>query len=185
MSTYRTTRFLTRLLLMLAVVSVGMARAVAAPSQGDSEEINKLLADAKTEAVELKGDAHEMESFTRSGVSWQSHAEKITLIKEHLNKCGEVVQKLNDAKSTGSPWQQKAIERITPLLSELANNIEATIEHLNNNPNQVHLQPFKDYVVANHDLANELAALINDFVDYGKFKEKFESLGNKLEVAER
>jgi methyl-accepting chemotaxis protein len=185
MSTYKTTRFLTRLLLMLTVVSVGMVRAVAAPSQSDSEEINKLLADAKAEAVELKHDAREMESFTRSGVNWESHAQKLTLIKEHVNKCGEVVQKLNDAKSTGSPWQQTAIERVTPLLSEMAKNIEGTIEHLNNNKSRVRMQPFKDYVVANYDLANQLAALINDFVDYGKSKDKFENLGDKLEVAER
>lgn len=126
-----------------------------------------------------------METFTRSKLSWQSHAQQLSLIKEHVNKCGEVVQTLNDAKGEGSPWQQTAIERVTPLLSEMAKNIEGTIEHLNNNQSRVHLAPFKDYVVANYDLANQLAALINDFVDYGKSKDKFENLGDKLEVAER
>jgi len=185
MSIYKTTRFLTRLLLVLALVSIGMATAFAVPSIGDSEEINKLLHDAKTEAVELKNDAHMMESFTRSRLSWHSHAQQLALIKEHVNKCGEVAQKLNDAKGEGSPWQQTAIERVTPLLSELAKNIEGTIEHLNNNQSRVHFQPFNDYVVANYDLANQLAALISDFVDYGKSKKRFESLGDKLEIAKR
>lgn len=181
MSTNKTS--LTRLLLMLAITTIGVAQAFAAPPT-DSEEINTLLNDAKAEAVQLKQDAQVMETFTRSKLSWRTHAQQITLIKEHVNKTGELAQKLNDAKETGSPWQQTAIERVTPLLGELAKNVEGTIEHLNNNPSHVQMQPFKDYVTANYDLANQLAALITDFVDYGKSKDKFESLGDKLEVAE-
>lgn len=185
MSTYKTTRFLTRLLLMLVLASVGVVQAFAASPAADSEEINTLLSDAKSEAVQLKHDAQVMETFTRTKVSWRSHAQQISLIKEHVNKTGELVQKLNDVKESGSPWQQTAIERVTPLLGELAKNVQGTIEHLNNNPSHVQMQPFKDYVVANYNLANQLSALITDFVDYGSTKDKFEKLGDQLEVAER
>src|SRR5574337_1502528 len=113
MSTYKTTRFLTRLLLMLVLASVGVVQAFAASPAADSEEINTLLSDAKTEAVQLKHDAQVMETFTRTKVSWRSHAQQISLIKEHVNKTGELVQKLNDVKES-SPWQQTAIERVTP-----------------------------------------------------------------------
>ena len=51
----------------------------------DSEQVSKLLSEAKTMAFQLKEDAATMESFTRSNVTWQSHAVAITQVKEHIN----------------------------------------------------------------------------------------------------
>ena len=148
----------------------------------DSAEITKLLADAKAEAVALKADATNMESFTRSASSWETYLSSLDMIKGHVNDTGELLAKLKDAEATGSPWQQTAIKRIEPLLKEMADNTTATIKHLSDNKNKVHLPEFKDYVKANYELATDLEALIRDFVDYGNAKEKFESLGSKLEV---
>ena len=167
---------------LLAVAYFVMPPPAEAASIEDSVEISALLTDAKTESLELKSDALEMESFTRSKLRWESHATAITRIKEHVNKVGELVTKLNEARHTGSPWQQDAIGRITPLLKELAANTESTIEHLNNNRDRLHTTEYKNYVVANYDLSKDLAALIGDFVDYGKAKEKFETLQQKLET---
>jgi uncharacterized protein YfaS (alpha-2-macroglobulin family) len=148
----------------------------------DSEQITQLLADAKAEAVELKSDASDMESFTKSKLSWQTYAGKAEMIKEHVNQTGKLVARLKEAEAYGSPWQQAAIQRIEPLLQELAANTEATINHLNENRSKIHFAPFKDYVRVNYELATDLEALIRDFVNYGEAKRKFERLGDKLEV---
>ncbi len=148
----------------------------------DSEQITKLLADVKTEAVELKRDAADMDSFARSKGSWESFASKIEMFKEHVNKAGKVLANLKDAEAGGSPWQQTAIGRIEPLLKELAANTEATIKHLNENQTKVHFTEFKDYVKANYEMATDLEEMIRDFVNYGETKRKFERLGEKLEV---
>lgn len=39
---------------------------------------------------------------------------------------------------------------------------------------KIHFSEFKDYVKANLQLATRLEALIQDYVDYGEAKEKFE-----------
>ena len=96
----------------------------------------RLLADAKAEAVELKDDSTDMESFTRSSLSWQSYAHKIEMIKEHVNNTGKLLSKLQAEEPNGSPWQQTAIKRIEPLLKELAANTETTINYLNENQDQ-------------------------------------------------
>jgi hypothetical protein len=83
-----------------------------------------------------------------------------------------------------SPWQQIAIDRIHPLLQELASNTQSTIAKLNENPGRVHLPAYKEYVSAHYDLANDLASMIADFVEYGKTRAKFESLTRKLELPE-
>ena len=149
---------------------------------GDSPEVKQLLADARAEAVELKNDSENMESFTKSQLSWGSYAHQVSMIKEHVNKTGTVLTKLQNAKAGASPWQQMAIERIEPLLKELAANTETTINYLKENRDKVHFTEFGDYVKANYELATDLESLIRDFVDYGNAKEKFENLGERLEV---
>ena len=149
----------------------------------DSPEVTKVLTDVKAEAIELKVDSGDMESFTRSTMTWRGYGSKLDMIKGHVNNALALLAKLKNAEATGSQWQQAAIKRIEPLLKELADNTTATINHLNANQGKVHLPAFTDYVKANHELATDLEALIRDFVDYGNAKEKFESLGSKSEVS--
>lgn len=153
-----------------------------ATDAGDSPQITLLLADAKAEAVELKSDAEDLDSFAKSRLSWESHARKIEMIKEHVNNTGKILAKLKDAEASGAPWQQTAIQRIEPLLKELAANTETTINYLNENRSKIHFPEFKEYLRANYELATDLEALIRDFVNYGEAKEKFERLERKVEV---
>jgi len=148
----------------------------------DSAEINRLLADAKTEAVGLKSDADNMVTLTRADVNWQSYADKIVMIKEHVNNTGKLLVKLENAKAEGAPWQQTAIERIAPLLREMATNTTATITYLNENRAKVHFSDFKDYLTGNFDVATNLEAMIRNFVDYGNTQEKYRDLGKLLEI---
>jgi hypothetical protein len=158
--------------------------ALQAGQAGDSPEIAKLLADAKAEAVELKADSADLDSFVRSKLSWQTHADKIELIKEHVNNTGKLLTKLKNAETLGSPWQQTAIARIEPLLKELAANTETVVVWLNENRSKIHFPEYRDCVKAHYELASDLEALIRDFVSYGEAKEKLERLQRKLEVTE-
>jgi hypothetical protein len=150
----------------------------------DSAEIAKLLADTKAEAVELKVDSGDLESFVRSNLSWETHAGKIDLIKEHVNNTGKLLAKLKNAEALGSPWQQMAISRIEPLLKELAANTEEIVSRLNNNRGKIHFPEYRECVKAHYELASNLEALIRDFVSYGEAKEKLERMQSKVEVTE-
>jgi hypothetical protein len=155
---------------------------VSAADVPDSEQVSKLLSEAKTMAFQLKEDAGTMESYTRSNVTWESHAITITQIKEHVNALGRQVAKLKDAKNSASPWQKTVIDRINPFMDELGGYTEAVIEHLNKKPKLLTTAEYKDYLEANADYAGDLAAMIGDFVDYGKTKQRLERLAGKLEV---
>jgi len=157
---------------------------IKATGTGDSAEISKLLADAKAEAMELKSDSEDLNTFVTSKLTWESHARKIEMVKEHINNTGKLLAKLKDAEASGSAWQRTAIQRIEPMLKELAANTETTINYLNENRSKIHFPEFRDYVKANYELATDLEALIRDFVNYGEAKGKFEQLGRKLEVTD-
>jgi ABC-type transporter Mla subunit MlaD len=153
----------------------------AAQPSGDSKEVSSILADAKTEAVQLKQDAEEMNSFVHSGLSWQTHAAQLDQIKQHINSTGEIVAKLNNARNAASPWQQ-ATDRITPLLKELAASVETTITFLGHNQERLVTAPYTEYVQANTDFTVDLSQVISDYVAYSEAKHKSEELARKLEV---
>lgn len=154
-----------------------------AAATADSARITGLFGDAKTQAVELTMDATDMESFTRSSqMTWAAYANKVTQIREHVNNIGKLVADMQDARGGGSPWQQTAIDRIMPLLKEVAANTQATIEHLNDNKTRVHFPAFQNYVKANYELSSDLEKLIRDFVNYGETQERFAELSKKLEI---
>jgi hypothetical protein len=147
----------------------------------DSEQVSKLLSEAKTLAFQLKEDAVTMESYTRMNLGWETHAVAINQIREHVNDLGRQVKKLKDARNTASPWQKTAIDRINPFLDELAGYTSAVIEHIKGEPKHT-MDEYKDYLEANADYATDLAAMIGDFVDYGRTKQRLERLTTKLEL---
>lgn len=148
----------------------------------DSEQVSQLLSEAKTQAFQLKEDAATMQMYSTTAVHWETHAVTINLIRDHVNAVGRQLAKLENARATASPWQQTAIDRIRPLLRELASNTSAIIDYLNKNPSHLQAPEYKDFLEANADQSEQLAALIGDFVDYGKTKQRLERLRDKLEL---
>ena len=69
----------------------------------DSAEVTKLLADAKAEAVELKADPADMESFTRSKSSVESYGNKLEMIKGHVNNTGTQSRACNAMPAEACP----------------------------------------------------------------------------------
>ena len=155
-----------------------------AESTQDSERIRELLSEAKGHALEAEKVASTLEAYTRSRVSWKSHGHQLEAMKVHVNELGKVAGEMNSVKAEGSPWQQGAIQQVTPLLQEMASNLTQTIEHLNANQSQVHMQVFREYARTNYELAKRTADLIRDMVDYDEARSMADSLEQKMELAQ-
>jgi len=177
-----------RLIASLAAVALFVAGFLMVPATmraadtPDSPEITSLLLDARTQAVDLRRAAEDMETFTRGGEEWQSFAAKLDILKERVNATGKLVAKMKDAEAHGAIWQQTAIRRVEPLLREMAANTDSTIRFLNANKTKVHFPEFRDYVRTNADMAVSLESLVKNFLTYGELKQKLDRLGNKLEI---
>ncbi len=133
----------------------------------DSEHVNQLLSDAKTQAYQLSVDASTMYSYTHSNTSWEVHAAAVGPMKEHINAAGRTLAKLEDARKAASPWQSTAIIRIGPLLQEIALNTETVIGYLNKNPQRLFKSEYREYLEANADVAEKLSGLVAYLVNYG------------------
>ena len=170
---------------VLKFVPVAMfacAAAAVAAAPPDSEQVSKLLAGAKSQALQLREDAATLESYTRMTNDWESHSIMVNQIKEHINVTGNTLAKLEDLRDSASPWQQTAIDRIEPLLKEIAHDTDTVIAFINTKPTRLFNPEYKDFVEANADNADHLARLISDFVDYGRAKSRLDRLGRKLEI---
>src|ERR1700694_5877098 len=97
----------------------------------ENPEITQLLTDARDKAAELSRDADDMEALIRTDVSWQTHAEMLESVKEHVNQLGRIAAQLEQKRDSASAWQQQAVDRMLPVLKELATNTTAGINHLN------------------------------------------------------
>ena len=69
-----------------------------------------------------------------------------------------------------------------PFLDELTGYTYAVIEHINDRPKLLTTPEYNDFLSANADYASDLAAMITDFVNFGRAKERMERLSKKLEV---
>jgi len=179
MNNSKALRYAMRGVFAAAGVVAVFAAAAAVP---DSEQVSKLLSDAKTQAYQLREDASTMESYTRSNVAWEGHAAALDQMKHHINDAGRTLTKLDEARGSASPWQATAIERIKPLLKEIAANTQNVIQTLNGSPKRITTTEYKDYLETNSDVSEQLAGLIRDFVDYGNAKNRMERLNAKLEL---
>jgi hypothetical protein len=155
---------------------------VKATPEEDNKEVSKLLEDIKAQATDLQRGSDELETFTRSEVSWQSHADELERVKERVNTIGKTIGKLQSLENSASPWQRETIERIIPVAQKLASNTTAAIEHLGKDPLKIHEPQYQEYVKSNAEAASHLASLIKDFMEYGKTRTTLEAYERKLEV---
>ena len=165
---------------ILTLMLLGTASLVAQTE--DSEHVSKLLANAKSQAISASDDAELLQSYTRSQLALSSHAAQIEKIRGHVNDLGRTVSDLSAARAEGSQWQQVAIDRIDPLLRELADTLTTTIKHMNDNPGRIHMKAYRDYATATYDLTSRTASTISDFVEYGKVRARVAELEQKLEI---
>ncbi len=149
----------------------------------ESPQLAQTLAQAGIEASELAKDADETESLIRSDVSWQTHADMLNRVKEHVNNMARIIQNLESNRSSGSELQEQAVDRILPLLKELAANTTAAINYLNQNKTRPLGEPYTQYLKDNADTAHELSSTVSSLYEYEKSMAKIGTLKNKLELS--
>ncbi len=175
--------------LIVGVLTVSMVFLISTPlsaQKQENPEVTQLLADAREKAAELSRDADEMESLIRTEVSWQTHAAMLENVKDHVNELGRIAAQLEQKRDSASAWQQEAIDRMLPVLRELAANTTAAINHLNENKGRpLETSSYPQYLRENAEAAHNLSDMISSFVKYGDSRAKVEKLEQKLEIASR
>jgi uncharacterized phage infection (PIP) family protein YhgE len=149
-------------------------------SYAAAADVDQLLQQASAQASQLRRDSATLESFTRSNVSWRSHAAQINTIKTHVNQLGQTLSQLEAARDSAGKSQQAAIDRIRPVLEELASNTTAIIDHLNQNPKRLLDPAYREYLRANDDLAANLNQQTSDIVAFSRAERRFQEAQSRV-----
>lgn len=150
-------------------------------TKATAADLPTLFQQARTVAAQLNRDAVTMESYTRMNLTWQSHAAQVNLMRDHVNRAGSILSDMQAARAGAKPWHQEAIDRITPVLKELASNTESIINQLNENSKRLRFPAYQQYLRSNMELARELSTAVSNIVDYDNTRTRMAELSEKLE----
>lgn len=134
-------------MLRVAALALLVPAAVAFAAQTpDSASISKLFHQARSHAAQAEDDIWVLEAHRYSNLAPQTHAIYLERVKEHVNELARDYNKLQTARSVGTPQQREAIDRLEPLLREIAMSLAGTIRVFNAAPGSVHMPPYRDRV---------------------------------------
>jgi len=126
----------------------------------DSIAIGKLFEQAKRHAAQAEHDAALLDSYGRSGMDWQTHAQCLTNIKGHAGDLFQDYYQLQAMRAKGTPQQREAIDRLEPLLREMGTSLTNTIQSLNLHQGQVNMPVFRNKVHADYVAINRVYQLL-------------------------
>jgi len=155
---------------LLVAGFLGAPRAARADDENSMQMI-KLMADARTTAVQAKDDAVTMQALGRLDIKWEAHAGAVAKMREHVMAMNEEVAELQALKGTAVPWERAVIDRIAPYLTELAADNGAIMDEFDTHPSLFGTPASGAFLEANVESATYLSALIVNFVENGTLRQ--------------
>ena len=114
-----------------------------ANQQSDSTSIAKLLDQAKIHAGWANDDAAFLDSHRQSNLDWQLKAQYLRKVRDHANDLFQDYYRLQNLRKKGTQQQQEAIDRLEPLLRDMATSLTNTIQMLNEHPGRTNMPAFR------------------------------------------
>jgi hypothetical protein len=139
-------------------------------------EASGLLKEIQSTAALLTRDATILESYSRGILSRESHADRITVVKHHINAMGEKLNRLQAIRHLVTPWQQQAIDSVVPPAVTLAAHTQAAIEHLNDRRNNLWHPDYADHLRGIADRSGQVKEAVNLHLDLADTQDKLERL---------
>jgi hypothetical protein len=139
-------------------------------------EASSLLKEVQFTATLLTRDATILESYSRGALSRESHVDRITVVKHHINTMGEKLNRLQAIRHVVTPWQQQAIDSVVPPAVTVAAHTEAAIEHLNDRRNNLWHPDYTDLLRGISDRSVQVQEAVNLHLEMADTQDKLESL---------
>lgn len=149
------------------------------PEYPSADEASSLLKQIGMNASKLSQDGATLATLSRSGVPSKSHGIFLNSVKDQINETGRLLGRLEQIKAGATPWQQQAIDQLTPIAQQVASNTQGAIKQLNGNPGQLFAPAYTDSLRAVADSTSELSKSANGFVRVAAINEKADKLHDK------
>jgi hypothetical protein len=176
-----TQKFRTRssALILALVVILAVSAFAERPRQSGTlqDQVADQLADFKRTAYKLSHEADVLNLQTPSRHSgWQSHAQRLNTLKDHVNEMGKTLAELEVLKPFASESQGIVIEHARPHLVSVAQNVTQAIELVNENRRNVHSAEYREAVSSIYVHADALHAKLDTVLDFENAKMRLDAL---------
>ena len=156
---------------------------VIVPPMGEVSQVSKIddmLADFESKAIETRRDAAMLESKRRNPqLNWQTHADKLSVMKQHINEMGKMLAELEGMKSKATVFQEKAIETARPHLEDLAQRVEKGINWINEDRRSITKAEYKDNLHGIWSSADQLYRNVDTIIDYHEARMRLHELAEE------
>ena len=126
-----------------------------------SAEASKLLNDIRSAAARLNIQTDALDSYTRGGLSWESHASRLNKVRDDINEMGRLLRQFDEMRAGTAPWQRQAVDSIAPVAANLATRTEAAIGHLNENRQYLWAPVYIDHLKAMAEHASQVKKTVD------------------------
>jgi len=156
---------------------------VIVPPMGEVSQVSKIddmLAAFESKAIETRRDAAILESKRRNHrLSWQTHADKLSTMKEHINDMGKMLADLEGMKAKATLFQEKAIEAARPHLEDMAQRVEKGINWINEDRRSIAKAEYRDNLHGIWSSADELYRRLDTIIDYHEARMRLHELAEE------
>jgi len=162
--------------LVMLIALVWPAALRATERELNSSQVQNRLATFELKAGQANRMAHELESLTRSEVSWESHAHYLNSLRHSVNEMGRLLLQLETAKPAASDLQAKTMEHARPHLEEFAARLEGAITSLNSDHRIISHMDYRDGLRQIASNANLLSQKVDALLDYHQASQRLGEL---------
>jgi hypothetical protein len=139
------TSFIAMLRVTALALLVPAAVAFAAQTP-DSASISKLFQQARDHAEQANDDISVLDSSRFSNYAPQMHGLYLQKVKEHAAELFRDYYQLQVLREKGTPQQREAIDRLEPLLKDMATSLTNTLQTFNAHPSHVQMPPYRNRI---------------------------------------
>jgi hyperosmotically inducible protein len=141
------------------------------------KQVERLFKQISANAARVSKHADHLDSFMRgSRYAYTTHASELIGAKEAINAIGVDFRQLQELRPSALPWQQSVIDRMQPVLVELAGHATDAIERLNAEQPGLPSQDYKGAVGNLYAYAEQTRMLVAVNLDYAQAREKLNRL---------
>jgi hypothetical protein len=153
-------------ILLVVLALTGAGQTSPAP-KNDSPAVSKRLQVARSIAGDLEVDAGAMAAAAHKHPDdrvWMPNRDQIIRDIDYIN---ETAKELLEMEMIASSRQRIVIDRLRPLLRDIAQNTKALMDHVEAGPSHGLAGSYLDYVDAHEEITKQMVSQIHSAIDQG------------------
>ena len=162
--------------LALAALTLPASAERRVPNADVQSQVADRLGEFKSTALKLHHQADLLKSYGNSPLSWQTHVNRLSTLKDHVNQMGKSLSELEGMKLHASENQKLAIEHARPHLAAIAQSTTRAIELLNENRINTRFPEYGEVASDIYEHTDTLHTKLDAILDFENSKDRLDAL---------